>query len=216
MALFERGALSLGRIAGVAVRLHWTAPIGAFVLTGFHFDPLGWLCFFGVVLVHEVGHALVVKACRATPVAIDLTGFGGLCHWRGEVSAVGRASIAWGGVWAQLMLLAIGEACLWLDPPLGLTGWRLLAAATSSNAWLMALNLVPIAPLDGAEAWRLPVLLGRALRRSLGGSAGAGLPPAGPRGLDDAEAAFEAGERREEVEALVAKLFDEARKEPPK
>jgi hypothetical protein len=73
---------------------------------------------------------------------------------------------------------------------------------------MIAVNLVPIPPLDGAEAWRLPILLGRALRR---GPVRAVLPPApGPGGHDDD---FEAGHRRDEVKAIVSNLLDEARKE---
>ncbi|MHB8874667.1 MAG: hypothetical protein ACYC8T_13340 [Myxococcaceae bacterium] len=215
MALFERGSLSLGRIAGVAVRMHWTAPLGLFVFTGFRFDPVAWLCFLGVVLVHELGHALVVKACRATPVAIELTGFGGLCYWRGEVSPVGRAAIAWGGVWAQLVLLLAAEAHLWLGPPLDDSGLRIISALTAGNAWMIAMNLLPLAPLDGAEAWRLPVLLGRGLRARLPGRRGTGLPRIAPGGVNQDEAAFEAGERREEVEAIAQAILSEARKEPP-
>ncbi|MBI3182145.1 MAG: hypothetical protein HYZ28_08365 [Myxococcales bacterium] len=216
MPLFERGRVRVGRVAGVAVRVHWTAPVGALVFCGFRFDPLLWFCFFGLVLLHEVGHALVVKACRAKAVAIDLTGFGGLCHWRGEVSAAGRAAIAWGGVWAQLALLAFIEAWLWISAPrLGYLGREVVAFFTYSNAWMILLNLVPIAPLDGAEAWRLPVLLGRAVRSRLPGARARPLLLTTLEQRDEAEEAVETGERGEEVKALVSSLLEAARKEPP-
>ena len=215
MALLEHGGLVLGKVAGVQVRLHWTAVVGAYVFTGFRFDPVAWGCFFGLVFAHELGHALVVKACRATATAIELTGFGGLCYWRGDVSATGRAAIAWGGVWAQLVVLALAEA-YWhfAQPRLDWNGWRVLLTLTSSNAWMAAFNLVPLAPLDGAEAWRLPVLLGRWLRGLVGGAPSETLvrPPV----HDEAEEAFEAGERRNEVKGMVSQLLDDARKEPPK
>jgi hypothetical protein len=57
MALFERGGVTLGRIAGVPVRMQWTAPLGAYVFTGFQFQLVSWLCFFALIIVHEVGHA---------------------------------------------------------------------------------------------------------------------------------------------------------------
>ena len=209
MALFERGGLKLGRIAGVPVRVNWTALVGAFVFTGFHFDPVTWLTFAGLVLAHELGHALVVKAAGATPTLIELTGYGGLCHWRGDVSPIGRAAIAWGGVWAQLLVLAAAEAWLYFNGlPRDFTAFRVLSALTLTNAWMIAINLLPIPPLDGAEAWRLPILLGRSLRR---GPAAAVVPAAPAHsGHDDA---FEAGARRDEVKAIVSNLLDEARKE---
>ena len=119
---------------------------------------MGW---FGLVVIHELGHAAVVKAVGARPVSIDLTGFGGLCRWDGRVSLISRSAIAWGGVAAQLVLLGAVE----------LGGPRLPTEVfwlgTISNAWMIAINLLPIEPLDGAEAWPLPWLLGIALRKRL-------------------------------------------------
>lgn len=210
MALIQNGGIVIGRIAGVPIRLQWTALLGAFVFTGFRFDPWAWACFFGLVIAHECGHALVVKAAGGEATLIELTGFGGLCHWRGAVSPIGRAAIAWGGIWAQFVLLAVAEAYLYAaGPPSSYAGWQVLGTLTVSNAWMIALNLIPIPPLDGAEAWRLPVLLGRALRK------GPEAPPLPvmPR-ANDADEAFEAGARRDEVKAIVSSLLEEAKKDP--
>ncbi len=208
VALFERGGMQVGRIAGVPVRLHWTALLGAFVFTGFRFDAVSWLTFAGLVLAHELGHALVVKAAGAKATAIELTGYGGVCRWRGDPSPIGRAAIAWGGIWAQLVVLAAVE--LWLQVggmPRDYVAYRVIHTLTISNAYMIAFNLLPIPPLDGAEAWRLPILLGRSLR---GGRAGTVMPaPAGTAHDDE----FEAGHRRDEVRAIVSNLLDEARKE---
>ena len=209
VALFERGGLNLGRIAQVPIRLHWTALVGAFVFTGFGYDPIAWACFFGLVIVHELGHAITVKAAGGRATLIELTGYGGLCHWRGDVTPIGRAAIAWGGVWAQLILLAGAEAYLSVfGMPFSHVALSIFTTLTDSNAWLIAVNLVPIAPLDGAEAWRLPILVGRSLR---GTPPNVALPLA-PEGASHDEA-FEAGTRRDEVKAIVSNLLDEARKE---
>ena len=195
------------------MRLHWTAPVGAFVFCGFAFDPFSWLLFFGLILLHELGHALVVKAVGGSPVEIMLTGFGGHCAWRGEVSPIGRAAIAWGGVWAQL--LGLGAALIYLQlegQPRTMWGWAIIAMLTARNTWLIALNLAPIPPLDGAEAWRLPILLGRALRFRLAGGASSPLLPVSTRTLDATDEAFESSDRRDEVKALVASMLDDARK----
>ncbi|MBK7863347.1 MAG: hypothetical protein IPJ65_33055 [Archangiaceae bacterium] len=209
MALFERGGINLGKIADVSVRVHWSALIGAYVFTGFRYDAVEWACFFGLVLAHEVGHALVVKAAGAQATLIELTGYGGACHWGGAPSAIGRACIAWGGVWAQLLLLAGAEAWVFaVSMPRTYLAMRIYAALTVTNCWLIAVNLLPVPPLDGAEAWRLPILLGRALRRAR--SPDVVLPP--PPQVEHHDEAFEAGARREEVAGIVNGLLDEARK----
>ncbi|MEW5740513.1 MAG: hypothetical protein AB1938_16415 [Myxococcota bacterium] len=161
-------SFTLFHVGRVPVRFHWSILLGLAVFSGFRIDPVGWFGVLGLILVHELGHALVVRWAGAEAEAIEFTGFGGLCHWRGEVSAVGRAAIAWGGVWGQLVVLAVALAIQALpEPPLSPTALRLLDIATSSNAWMIALNLLPLRPLDGREAWALPGLLGRAARRRL-------------------------------------------------
>jgi Zn-dependent protease len=116
---------------------------------------------------------------------------------------MGRAVIAWGGPFAQLVLLV--GAMAWVAAfgfPRDATAWAVVSALLGSNLWLLLVNLIPIAPLDGAEAWWLPVLLGRSLRRR---------PPRSQ--FEDGEAEFEAGARSAEVKALVKGLLDDARKD---
>ena len=209
MALFERGGITIGRIAGVPLRIHWTAILGAYVFAGFRFDAVAWLTIGGLIIAHELGHALVVKAVKARPTLIELTGYGGLCHWRGDPSPIGRAAIAWGGIWAQLLVLAAATAWFQLaGPPRDFTALRVLSTLTYSNAWMIAFNLLPIPPLDGAEAWRLPILLGRSLRKP---AVNAVMPP--PPSSDPRDHEFEAGHRRDEVKAIVSNILEDARKE---
>lgn len=166
--MLKRGFLRLGQIGGVPILVHWTAPLGAYVFTGFRFDGVLWLGFVGLILLHELGHALMVRAVGARSTAIELTGFGGLCRWQGTPTQVGRAVIAWGGIWAQLVLLVLAESYLRLFPgTLSPVAMQLFWIATVSNMWMIALNLIPFPPLDGVEAWRLPWLLGVSVRRSL-------------------------------------------------
>lgn len=212
MGRFQRGFVQVGRVAGVPVRLHWTAPLGALVLSGFHWAPVRWLVVLGLIVVHELGHAAVVKAVRARATAIEVTGFGGLCWWEGEVTPIGRAAIAWGGVAAQLLLLWAAlavEALGW--KPASEAAWQVWSTLTFSNAWLIAINLLPFSPLDGGEAWSLPVLLGASLRQRVVRKAA----PVGPAPLpvEVRDEAFEAGDRREEVSALVKSMLDGARRD---
>jgi hypothetical protein len=163
--VFRRGFLQLGPLGGVAVRLHWTLPLGAFALSGARVDPLLWLSVLGLISIHELGHLAVVKAVGAQPVTIDLMGYGGACRWNGSPSAIGRAAIAWGGIAAQLVLLALIQLCVAIAPDL--LPARIIWVGTIASSWLIALNLLPIAPLDGAEAWHLPWQLGLAARHRL-------------------------------------------------
>jgi stage IV sporulation protein FB len=152
------GYLTIGHWRGVAVRVHWATPIGAAFMTARPFSPAAWLAIVVVILVHELGHAAVVRWCGARVLAIDLNAIGGTCRWSGRVSALQRSLIAWGGVAAQV-LLAI--ATIVVLPYLGrpeTSGRALMDVAyvlTASNLLLALLNLIPIAPLDGVEAWRL-------------------------------------------------------------
>lgn len=155
----------LGKIAGVPVRLHWSALLGALFFSGFRLAPGAWLGFFIVILIHELGHALVVRKTGQRVLGVEIHAFGGHCEWAGNPTPIGRAAIAWGGVWAQLGLFLVAlPLALVLGDSLGTFGAELFRALTISNLILAAINLVPIKPLDGAEAWKLVPLL-RARRK---------------------------------------------------
>jgi stage IV sporulation protein FB len=154
------GTLRLGSWRGVPVRAHWTLPLGAFVFGRGRFVPGFWLGFVLVVLIHELGHALVVRRFGLRVVSIDLHALGGECRWAGDPTPLQRARIAWGGVNAQLVALIVAVVVLAVLGPRGTPFVDDLADAfTFTNAYMIALNLIPIAPLDGAEAWKLPGLL---------------------------------------------------------
>ena len=140
----DKGWFTLFRWKRIPVRLHWSLPFGAWMLSGFRIEPILWLAASLVVLVHEFGHAIVVRAARQSVVSIDVHGFGGLCRWYGNATPIQRAAIAWGGVWAQMVLLAATLA--WfavMGGPETRVGALFEYAFVYSNLWLMALNLMP-------------------------------------------------------------------------
>ncbi|HEX2569654.1 MAG TPA: hypothetical protein VH877_08855 [Polyangia bacterium] len=154
------GFLEIGRLHGIPVRLHWSLPLGMLLFSRGRFEPGLWLGIFFIVLLHELGHALVVRYHRLQALAIEIHTLGGLCHWQGQASPLARAAIAWGGVWAQLVLL--GATLLFVTfvgSPRSAFGQDLAYAFIASNAFIAALNLIPVAPFDGAEAWPLFKLL---------------------------------------------------------
>ncbi|MEZ4338336.1 MAG: hypothetical protein R3B82_17075 [Sandaracinaceae bacterium] len=154
--LFERGFLPLFRIKGVPVRAHWTVPLVAVLFSGFRFAPGLWLGILAIILLHELGHAAIVRRFGLINLGIDLTGFGGLCRWTGEPTPIERAWVAWGGVLAQLLLFVVTVvAVLILGEPTQAWLSDLVNAFTRANLFILAFNLIPIPPLDGAEAWPL-------------------------------------------------------------
>jgi Zn-dependent protease len=164
------GSLTVARPFGVPVRIHWSVLLFAFFAGQFSFAPGAWLAYLLLILIHEAGHAFVVRRVGARATALDVLGFGGLCWWEGEVTPLQRACIAWGGIWAQLVVLVVTAVCVgFLGHPASKFADDMVNVALWSNLWLIGMNLLPIPPLDGKEAWSLFPLLRRrlALRREL-------------------------------------------------
>ena len=156
-----RGALSIGKI-----HLHWSLALGALLFCAPRFSPLLLAAFAAVVAAHTLGHLAALLACGLRPQALVLHGLGGeIAAGRAAAgsqrapSPVESSIVAWGGVLAQGALIA----CALLRPlphDLGIALVRL-------NGVALALNLLPVAPLDGAEAWRLFGRLRRRPRRAV-------------------------------------------------
>jgi stage IV sporulation protein FB len=136
------------------IRVHVLTPVGVWFLTG-GFQPGAWLGMILVILFHELGHAFIVHRVGGRARSIDVLPIGGLCHWQGDVTPIGRACIAWGGVWAQMVLAAATLLWMQLFPAHSEFESQLTWSFTTRSGYLILLNLLPIAPLDGAEAWRL-------------------------------------------------------------
>lgn len=162
----NRGFLTVGRLAGAPIRLHWTLPLGALVMSRFTFAPAYWLGFVLLILVHELGHALIVLRYRLGLLEIMVHGVGGYCSHDPARSRWQESAIAWGGVLAQLAaLLVAGLLLLLLGPPRNVHTAQLAQVFTETNLFLIAINLIPIEPLDGRKAWPLVGMLWEKLRR---------------------------------------------------
>lgn len=151
MGPFTGGFLRV-RAGRIPLRIHWSTPFGLFVFGGLGVSPLLWLVLASAVAVHEVGHVVLVRRFRLTIVSIDLHGLGGTCRWVGPATALQAAVIAWGGILAQLLVIAIvvGGRPFLEAGPRGATDLVLHA-----NLYLVALNLLPFAPFDGRRAWAI-------------------------------------------------------------
>jgi Zn-dependent protease len=163
----SRGYLLVARVQGIPLRIHWSTPLGMLFFGRFAFVPGFWLGYLLLVGVHEAGHAWLARRMGLRPLGIEIHALGGQCRYAGDVvSAWQRAVIAWGGVLAQAALLALALVARLAPWPPGAVLDQLFDALTWTNVWLMGLNLLPLPPLDGAEAWPLFGLLrGKLARR---------------------------------------------------
>jgi len=156
----SRGWWTLGKFGGAPIRLHWSLPLGALVWSGFSFAPAFWLAFALLILVHELGHALIVLRYGLGLSEIAVHGAGGYCQHRHSGTRFEEAAVAWGGVLAQLTLfIGVQIAVAVLGPPSSVHTLEAYHVFTYSNLWLIFLNLIPVEPLDGAKAWPLVGML---------------------------------------------------------
>jgi stage IV sporulation protein FB len=157
---FDNGSLIVGHWNGARIRIHWTVFLSAFFFGRFQFLPIYWISFFIVVFIHEAGHVMVIRRLRLWVDEIVVHGFGGYCSWSGSPGDLSRSFIAWGGVTAQLLLLiiTIGVSTL-ADLRYNALTRQIYSAFVISNIWMAGFNLLPIPPLDGAEAWKIIKLL---------------------------------------------------------
>jgi Zn-dependent protease len=137
------------------LRLHWSLLLGAVLFCAAQPRPALLGGYLAVLLVHVLGHALAASGMGARGFALH--GLGGELLLEGDVAPVRRSVIALAGPAAQLALLAAAFAVR-ASPDL-------YDAFTRRNLVVLLLNLIPIAPLDGKEAWRIFSRL-RAARRS--------------------------------------------------
>jgi stage IV sporulation protein FB len=155
------------RFASYPTSIHFSFFLGALLFSRFQFRVGLWAAFAFLILVHELGHAWLVRRYKLRVTHVMLHGIGGECAYVGNPTPYQSAVIAWGGVWAQGVVL-----CLALLVSVALPGHLLnlvdgdfLQCLLWPNLQLMAINLLPIAPLDGSRAWLLLPMLGRRVRR---------------------------------------------------
>lgn len=153
---FRKGYLVFKPSGAPPAMIHWTAFVLALIVGGLSFQPGVWLGVFVIILVHEFGHAIAVWRAGATVTAICMDGTGGNCQWIGSVTRVQKLAIVWGGIIAQLLLWVIAFiASIILSESLKEFSDQFLSTLLRWNLIVVALNLLPIKPLDGHEAWPL-------------------------------------------------------------
>jgi len=160
--------ITVGHFGGAPVTLHWTLLL-FFIFAGAATRSIvGGLVAFAAMLIlllmHELGHAVVARWLGLRVIAIRLYGFHGICVHTFPETEGASVAVAWGGVLAQIVLFAVVVTIAKiLSSMAGGIPWVLDPAFfvwAPLNLLVIFTNLLPITPLDGAVAWKgIPVLL---------------------------------------------------------
>jgi Zn-dependent protease len=188
------GSIPLVRIAGIQIGVDpsWFLVLFVIVylLTGSYQDVLGGtqteaflaaaasaLLFFGSLILHELGHAIVARRLGIGIAGIDLFFFGGVAKMQGDtrspgdefkvaaagpavtllcVLATAAAGVALAGSWDEFWAATpLSDQAVETTAPVAVLGWLAMI-----NAVLFVFNLIPGFPLDGgriarAVAWKI-------------------------------------------------------------
>jgi len=166
----------LGRAFGVEVRMYWVAailmpliflrwmlPVSGTALEAAFLTTVCVVGLFAVVWTHEMGHIAMGRRHGIPTNLITLSPLGGAAHlsapapgpWAElKVALAGPAvHLAWLVLcWPLWKLLPSGMVTFsaWRSDPIGFTLWFLV----TTNAFLLAFNLLPVFALDGGRALR--------------------------------------------------------------
>ena len=160
----RQGSIRLFRFAGVDLYLHWSWFLVAVYgissrgsrYTSSIWPVLEYLALFGIVLLHEFGHALACRQVGGQANQIVLWPLGGVAYvappprpgatlW--SIAAGPLVNVALAPV---LTLLAVlGRAWGWEE--IMPNGYQFITALCYINWGLLVFNLLPIYPLDGGQ-----------------------------------------------------------------
>lgn len=128
------------------LRLHWSLLLGAVLFCAAQPRPAFLLGYAAVLLAHALGHLLALRGSKLSLQGLLVHGLGVELVTAGDATPLRRSALALAGPLCQLAL-ACGS--LWL--PRG----ELADALGQRNLIVLLLNLIPIAPLDGAVGWKI-------------------------------------------------------------
>ncbi len=158
------GSFPLFRIAGIQVYLHWTwLVVGYFEIVNrvnryqsMTWNVIEYLALFGIVLLHEFGHALACRQVGGQANRIMLWPLGGVAFVQPPPRP---GALLWSiaaGPLVNVILLPVTVIALVLANVAGLQNEytdfvHFLGSITLINIVLLVFNLLPIYPLDGGQ-----------------------------------------------------------------
>ena len=158
------GAFPLFRIAGIQVYLHWTwLLVGYFEIVNRvnRYQSMAWnvveyLALFGIVLLHEFGHALACRQVGGQANRIMLWPLGGVAFVQPPPRPGALLWCIAAGPLVNVILLPVTVMAFVLASRAGLPNeyrdlMHFLLSITIINLVLLVFNLLPIYPLDGGQ-----------------------------------------------------------------
>jgi Zn-dependent protease len=169
-----KNALSLPKIAGISVYIHWTFSILiAWIIftnlrAGMDATHIGWmllfvLSLFGCVTLHELGHALAARRYGIKTIDITLYPIGGVARLeKMPEKPVQELVVALAGplvnVVIMLLLLPVIANYSWPEEEtqqvMIINRNSFLPMLGIINIWLAVFNLIPAFPMDGGRVLR--------------------------------------------------------------
>jgi len=173
----RKGSFHLFRFAGIDLYLHWSwFVVGALEIenrasgySSLTWNVLEYLALFGIVLLHEFGHALACRQVGGEANQIVLWPLGGVAYVAPPPRPGATLWSIAAGPLVNVVLLPLLTVLRVLSRSLGWAesmpdAHALLRAVWLINLVLLLFNLLPIYPLDGGQILRslLWFVLGRA------------------------------------------------------
>ncbi len=161
MGLIQGGAFRLFRVAGIDVFLHWTWLVAALYSIQSREGTPFWrvaeyVSLFGIVLLHEFGHAFACRSVGGTADRILLWPLGGIAF----VSPPPRpGAVLWSIAAGPLVNVVLAPILFGGLAAAKISGWEtnyhdaftFLDGIAWLNAGLLIFNLMPFYPLDGGQ-----------------------------------------------------------------
>lgn len=163
----QQGAFRIWRAAGISVFLHWSWFLVAVIevrdragsYSSMLWNVAEYLALFGIVLMHEFGHALACRSVGGRADKIVLWPLGGVAYvdppqrpgpvlW--SIAAGPLVNVVLFPVFLGLALLSRSQGWAETMPDLH----ALLRAVFYINFGLLIFNLAPVYPLDGGQILR--------------------------------------------------------------
>lgn len=162
----RRGSIKIFRLFGIDVYLHWAwfLVFIYFTTRPNEYSNYGWsaleiLGLFGIVLIHEFGHALACRQVGGTANLIVLWPLGGVAYVSPPQRPGAQLWSIVAGPLVNVVLVPIFTLLVHLATRLGWENIHPDAFALIHNLWLINLallifNMVPVFPLDGGQILR--------------------------------------------------------------
>lgn len=161
MGLIQGGAFRLFRVAGIDVFLHWTWLVAALYSIQARDGAPFWrvaeyVSLFGIVLLHEFGHAFACRSVGGTADRIMLWPLGGIAF----VSPPPRpGAVLWSIAAGPLVNVVLAPITFGVWLVAASSGWEQTHSGALSYLWgiavinagLLLFNILPFYPLDGGQ-----------------------------------------------------------------